>query len=348
MIDIVFSFDTTGSMYPCLSEVRRKISETTSELFLQVPDLRIGVVAHGDYIDGDQVYSSLNLTSDASEVQEFIKNAPRTYGGDAPEAYELVLHRAKEFFWRDDAKKVLVLIGDDVPHHQNQNPGKLDWTREASDLASLGINIHAVQCLNRSTSTSFYSRLATLGSGIHVPLKQFSEAVETITAITYQSMGEDHLAAYEARLVTSKKMTRTLDEVFSALSNRDPKTGRFRKVDTRAVDMGRFQIISVDHDTPIKELVESTGAAFKTGRGYYEFTKRETIQAYKEIILMEHDTGDMFEGTAARELLGLPLDGNIKISPDFSKNWTVFVQSTSNNRKLIGGTKFLYEVERDD
>lgn len=44
-IDVVFSFDTTGSMYPCLSQVRSTISETVERLFKDIPDIRIGIVA---------------------------------------------------------------------------------------------------------------------------------------------------------------------------------------------------------------------------------------------------------------------------------------------------------------
>ena len=46
-IDIVFSFDTTGSMYPCLGEVRKNIQKLIKRLFKDIPDIRISVVAHG-------------------------------------------------------------------------------------------------------------------------------------------------------------------------------------------------------------------------------------------------------------------------------------------------------------
>jgi hypothetical protein len=55
-IDILFSFDTTGSMYPCLAEVRRKLAALIKRLFAQIPDLRIGSIAHGDYCDERSSY----------------------------------------------------------------------------------------------------------------------------------------------------------------------------------------------------------------------------------------------------------------------------------------------------
>jgi hypothetical protein len=60
---------------------------------------------------------------------------------------------------------------------------------------------------------------------------------------------------------------------------------------------------------------------------------------------MDRKTGDLFEGEAAREILGLPEGSTVRIKPNNLEKYMVFVQSTSANRKLIGGTKFLYEVE---
>jgi hypothetical protein len=46
-IDVVFSFDTTGSMYPCLEEVRTKLQEITKRLVKDIPNIRIALIAHG-------------------------------------------------------------------------------------------------------------------------------------------------------------------------------------------------------------------------------------------------------------------------------------------------------------
>ncbi len=60
---------------------------------------------------------------------------------------------------------------------------------------------------------------------------------------------------------------------------------------------------------------------------------------------MDRETGDLFEGSSTREMLGLPMDATIRIKPSNLEKYVVFVQSTSANRKLIGKTRFLYEVE---
>lgn len=345
-VEIVFSFDTTGSMYPCLSKVRSSIEKTAVELFNEIPGLKIGIIAHGDYCDAGHTYvtSHLKLTSNPDEIVKFVRNVSRTGGGDAPECYELVLHEAQSFNWSSDAKKLLVVIGDDVPHPPAHNPKRLDWRKETKKLTKLGVLVHGVQCLKRSHATSFYRDLAEMTGGVHVPLTQFNDSVAMFKAITYQQSSPELLQKYEDKLVADKTLTRSLESIFTALSRRDPKTGRFRKVE-KCADAGRFQVVRIDVDQPIKDLVESIGAEFQPGRGYYEFKKRERIQSYKKIILMNNATGDIYEDEAAREVLGLPADENIRITPDFDKVWTMFVQSTSYNRKLRAGSRFLYEVE---
>ena len=130
-VEIVISFDTTGSMYPCLAEVRRNIDATSKKLFETVPNLKIGIIAHGDYCDAGRPYVTkhLTLTSDPNAVSYFVKNVEPTGGGDAPECYELVLHEASNITWNPDAKKILVMIGDDIPHPPAHNPKRLDWRK---------------------------------------------------------------------------------------------------------------------------------------------------------------------------------------------------------------------------
>ena len=97
-------------------------------------------------------------------------------------------------------------------------------------------------------------------------------------------------------------------------------------------------------------LVElpDNGLQFKKGRGFYEFTKSVTVQPYKEVVLLDNTTGAMFSGDDARTMIGLPAmdtGGNVQLHPGPLPGFTAFIQSTSVNRKLLAGTKFLYENE---
>jgi len=91
---------------------------------------------------------------------------------------------------------------------------------------------------------------------------------------------------------------------------------------------------------------------FKPGRGFYELVKPVEVQSYKEVLLVDRRTGDIFNGPQVRHLLGLsPQNMEItkggpieKLKPVVFDKFKVFIQSTSYNRKLIPGTNLMYEI----
>lgn len=352
-IEVMLSFDCTGSMYPCLTQVRRVVEETVRRLVREIPGIRIGVIAHGDYCDKNDTYVTkmLNLTDDVKKLCTFVRQVEATYGGDAPECYEYVLNQVRTLAsWSSGKSKVLVLIGDDVPHgaSEAQNFMHLDWRNEAGLLKEAGVKVFAVQALNRGHATSFYSGLARLTDGLHLRLNQFGQVVDLIMAVCYQQAGTDSLAAFENEIITNGRMNRDMDAVFNTLFGRTASSARFTTpASLEAVPPGRFQVLRVDTDCPIREFAENNGLTFKKGRGFYEFTKRVKVQDYKEVILMDNATGDLFSGEKAREIAGIPIGVTASVKPGEGAlaDYTCFIQSTSYNRKLLAGTRFLYEVE---
>jgi hypothetical protein len=347
---IVFAFDTTGSMATCIAQVRRYVEETTRELFSAIPELEIGIISFGDYCDGPNWLTKLELTRDMHRVCNFIRNAPRTSGGDAPEAYEAVIHTAREFNWQSEAQKAFVLIADDIPHEVGYRYGgmvnKYDWRTEASSLCNKdNVQIYTIQCLGNSYATSFYEKVAELGNGYKLDLDQFSTITDLLKAICYKQANQ--LPQFEAQL---SKRGKVID--ISLLQNLDVLAGR--KVRARkksihgmyAVSPSRFQIIPVDNDVSIKDFVEDNGLYFRKGRGFYEFTKPVLVQEYKEVIIQDKSTGEMFSGDKAREILGIPIGVRSKVKPTALAGYRGFIQSTSSNRRLLAGTNFLYEVEK--
>lgn len=358
-IEIVFSYDTTGSMAPCLDQVRKGLENTITSLFKEIPNLKIGICAHGDYCDRNSAYVTkhMDLSNDLYALTQFTRTTSRTGGGDADECYELVLHEAQtKYNWSVNSRKVLVVIGDANPHGVNypQNTLKLDWKAEAKKLASVGVQVYTVQCLSRSSSDNFYSQLANIGNGLHLHLDQFSDILNLMNAIIYRQVSEERVKQYEEVVVNSGSMNRTLDKSFGVLTGRprDAK-GRFVKIDDtlsddlKPVPPGRFQILQVDEEMDIRAFVQKNDLVFQPGKSFYEFKKSEIIQARKEIVLRDRKSGDMYTGLKARELLGIPIGVEKTISPRTANAvpYDVFIQSTSYNRKLKPNTKFLYEVD---
>lgn len=375
MIDCVFIADTTGSMASCIREVRRKIDASVGLLLEKLPDLKVGIIMHGDYCDRSYMLSKHDFTNDVKSLSKFIDSTGNTGGGDAPECYEYALHVARtEFSWRKDSYKYIIWVADDSPHskyessnqikhhnHSTLNKDGYDFEEELKALSKESIHVYAVHCLGRSHSKKYYKKAADLTNGVMVPLSQFSDINDTLLAIHYHTQGEEQLETYAKGLQESKGISRSLANVFESLM---PGKGLAEKLgltfkdyssvsseDLKPVDPARFQVLDVMKDQDIKSFVLDTGAMFKTGKGFYEWTKSEEIQERKEVVLVERVSGDMWSGAKAREMINLPLGERGTLSPkstsaEFKNKYKVFIQSTSNNRKLIGGTKFLYEVDR--
>lgn len=100
-----------------------------------------------------------------------------------------------------------------------------------------------------------------------------------------------------------------------------------------------------DHDADIRNFVESrlNGSAMLKGAGFYQLTKTEPeVQDHKKILIRDRTTHGVYFGTAARQMLGLPGYGTVRVTPGNHGNFDIFIQSTSVNRKLKSGTSLVY------
>lgn len=125
-----------------------------------------------------------------------------------------------------------------------------------------------------------------------------------------------------------------------------------RNLNDRSQD---FQVWNVNDTLPIREFVERqlsnqpglakrVGRGYQLGRGYYQLTKSEEVQASKDIVILDKSTNALYGGTEARALIGCPTNIAFKIKPGNHMNYDIFIKSTSVNRKLLPGTKLLYYV----
>ncbi|TRY63933.1 hypothetical protein TCAL_10895 [Tigriopus californicus] len=347
-MDIAFSFDTTGSMYPCLSEVRRNLKSTIQRLKRDIPGIRMAVIAHGDYCDASiYVTKHIDFTADDSALVKFVDQVSPTSGGDFDECYELVLRETHtKLSWRDDSQKSLVMIGDAKPHEPSYplNVQNIDWREECKVLKKKSIRVYAVQALYGSFN--FYRQVARQTNGFYIKLDQFSSIVNFIMAICYREQGPQQLENFETEVRHSQGINRELHRLFDSLSGKSTEfVGHAVSTELDPVNPSRFQILLVDKKCSIKAFVQRNSLIFKTGRGFYEFTKPESISHSKEVVLVDKVSGDMFTGRKASQLIGA--GGSDKIKPTSLEKFRVFVQSNSYNRILVPNTGFLYEVDPD-
>ena len=192
-LDMVIAFDTTGSMAAYIDDVRHQVAEMIPRIFKDNEDLRLGIVAFGDYCDmenremfGD-AYQCIPLTDNENDIIKFVKESKDTSGGDGNEFYELVLKKIiDESPWREDSSKAILLIADADPHeigytYRDYVTGnQIDWRIEAKKAADMKIKIDTVSICGRP----WYKELSAMTNGISVPFKSSGKTgamIETAT-----------------------------------------------------------------------------------------------------------------------------------------------------------------------
>eukprot|EP00918_Siedleckia_nematoides_P075598 GHVU01165490.1.p1 GENE.GHVU01165490.1~~GHVU01165490.1.p1 ORF type:complete len:495 (+),score=68.54 GHVU01165490.1:193-1677(+) len=236
-VEVVFSFDTTGSMYSCLTQVRTKLRETIDRLLRDIPNIRIGIIAQGDYCDyGNYVVKIKDLTNNVDELVKFVDDVPQTGGGDSPEAYEWVLHMTRNMDWSEDSAKALVVIGDDVPHVRSYTDQHINWHDELDMLVALGIKVYGVQAHGSQTSADFYKELADRSGGAYIQFSNFSIIQDMFFAVCYNESAPEQFEAFSEELEGEGRMTEevkaVIDQIQEASKQPQPQqaSGRYQAV----------------------------------------------------------------------------------------------------------------------
>lgn len=105
-----------------------------------------------------------------------------------------------------------------------------------------------------------------------------------------------------------------------------------------------YLLVPVPADERIDDFTRNMGHTFIVGRGYYQLSTRSVqVQAQKEIAVVEKASGKVYTGHAARQMINLP-DMTVTVRAGRNPDYDIFIQSTSINRKLLAGTKYLYLI----
>ncbi len=115
-LDIVFVFDSTSSMAQVLSQIKFKVANLIATIKRLVPQSKIGLVTYRDAGD-EYVTQAHPLTFSTGKLYNFLKQVEPGGGGDLEEAvFEALRVAIEDLTWREDTKKIILLIGDAPPH----------------------------------------------------------------------------------------------------------------------------------------------------------------------------------------------------------------------------------------
>jgi len=144
-VDIVFVFDTTGSMSEEIEGVKNTSITFANKLRDSNRDFRLGLVAFGDEIREVRNRDD-TLTADAEEFKGWIGRLWADGGGDEPEISLDAVKRATQMKYRDGTQKVLILITDAPPHQKGDGTPFSQVVPEelVGQLRDQGFTVYAV------------------------------------------------------------------------------------------------------------------------------------------------------------------------------------------------------------
>lgn len=151
--------------------------------------------------------------------------------------------------------------------------------------------------------------------------------------------------AYMTARSTGMRSTATLFDMSSAAVNK----ATIQAAGLTPLDPSEYLLVPVifrnpfqDGDDRIDNFTTNMGHQYIVGRGFYQLTLAPVkVQVQKDIAIVEKNSGRVYTGKNARALLGLP-DMTVTLKAEQNPEYDIFIQSTSLNRKLLLGAKYLY------
>lgn len=205
---------------------------------------------------------------------------------------------------------------------------------------SIAAKIQQLQATDRWTFVfrvphGYKRQLTSLGipDGNILEWEQTTRGVEVATAATNVAI-RSFMQSRSAGATSSTGFYQT------DLSNVSKQTIKAKLIDIS----NEVKFFDVSQTDAIKPFVEKkTGQTYVAGTAFYQLMKKEDeVQDYKQIALRDKKAGKVYSGVEARNILGLPHNGTVKIAPGNHAGYDIFIESTSVNRKLIPGTQVLY------
>jgi Mg-chelatase subunit ChlD len=123
LADIIFVFDTTGSMDTKIEALLASCSQFVTESQKLNLDINFALISFGDILNpekGDKIIKEVDLTSDISEIKRGLQRITKNCGfGNLGESSFEAIYKAFEIKCRNKAVKSLILITDEPAHMQN-------------------------------------------------------------------------------------------------------------------------------------------------------------------------------------------------------------------------------------
>lgn len=194
-VDIVFVFDTTGSMSDEIAGVKNTCVAFADKLRRANRDFRLGLITFGDEIR--EVYGANNmLTDDAEEFKRWIGRQRADGGDDTPEISLDGLARATQMRYRSGIQNIMILITDAPPHVRGDGTSfsRIDAETLTTQLRDNGYTVYAV-----AYNDARFRRLVEETHGEFYDLRRSSDFTGIIDKIGGQIASQYRMTYISAR-----------------------------------------------------------------------------------------------------------------------------------------------------
>lgn len=205
-LDVVFCIDVTGSMFPHLENVRYNLEKIRSSIIASLKESNIlfGSVLYGDHNRQQEQYIQITELGSKEDIL-VVRNSQGilTHGDDTPEAVADGIHYAVNMNWRRGSKRVVILVGDALPHgygigyrerrvnddsYPNGCPCGLDPIVEAKRGKDEGITLHAIGVVDDFQVRDSFTKIAQATGGRYFELGDNGSLVNYVIDAIGQEM----------------------------------------------------------------------------------------------------------------------------------------------------------------
>ena len=162
-LDLMMMIDTTGSMSDELSYLQTELENVINRVVDNTQaDVQLSVNFYRDNGD-DYVVRDFGFTDRIGIALDHLEDQRASGGGDYPEAVTKALDNGiNAHDWRSDSEKLMILVLDAPPHHDDGVAQLKQLIRSASKL---GIRIIPVASSGVDTDTEFLCRCMAMATG---------------------------------------------------------------------------------------------------------------------------------------------------------------------------------------
>jgi hypothetical protein len=193
-LEIVFVFDSTGSMTRTILDTKSTITQMLDVLRTLVPDARIGLVTYRDRGRREEyLVRQVPLDIDYWRATNFVQFIVAEGGGDRAEDVRAGLNSAFNQSWRHGARRVVVLAGD-APAHSDDFEKLLSEVRRFTQNRRSFVHtlITSPERAGEDTRQHF-EQIAEVGRGTCESIENRDRVLQRVLTLAFGSQYEEDL-----------------------------------------------------------------------------------------------------------------------------------------------------------